>query len=115
MKPKDFKTLQTLWYQKLKDAGFEDIEDTNGGLKSPSFRTNALRDMEAVFDYFNRLSARVMADEDLSKNHRKVLQLYCTGIRLEGPNGICEQTGYSARGIQKLIKRYTQDYLRQTE
>lgn len=27
--PQNFKTLQKLWYKKLRDAGFEDIEDTN--------------------------------------------------------------------------------------
>jgi hypothetical protein len=54
------KKLQTLWYKKLRDSGFEDIEKSDGSLKDEvdlRTRKKALHDQENRLTYYRMASA----------------------------------------------------------
>ena len=110
---KPSRALQAQWNAKLKASGFEDIEDSAGRLKSPDGRTIAFESQELIRDFFLSLSSWLNDKDspaDVPADHRKILELYINGVHVKGENGICEQTGYSDRGVRYVIEKYSKPF-----
>lgn len=81
-----FKELQAEWYQKLADAGFEDIEDvrrSDAPLKSwhdYRFRQAADVRVETTRAYYERAQVLLHEGRFPTATHRRIWELHCTGL-----------------------------------
>jgi len=114
---KEFKKLNDKWYTKLKKSGFQDVENFNGSLKEPDTRTNAYATRRETLAFYQKLSTWLQTAK-ISKEHRKILELYCQGIQITSKDRIVNNTvipakpsiatitGWSDRGIRGVIYKY---------
>lgn len=108
----DFKVLNKLWKQKLKDTGFTDLEDDKGNLASKDHRTKAFANPEATIIFYTLLT-EYLHSKPLSERDRQILELYNNGIYITGKNGIIEQTGWSDRTIRNVIAKHKKIFLKE--
>lgn len=73
------KTLQKIWYDKLKDDGFKDIEDSKHRLKYKDSRTQSFKDQDVIKNFFLDLDY-YLSTQEIKPLHRKILELYTEGI-----------------------------------
>ena len=103
-KSKEFKELQTKWYKKLKDDGFNDLEDRYGNLFQHNLRTIAWRNHDAIREFFfsldEYLNITIVPDRD-----RTVLALWSDGMYLVD---ITKITEIPYPTIKKIIYKYRQ-------
>lgn len=99
----DPKILQQLWQQKLKDSGFEDIEDSKGRLKQYDRRTQAFDNRDMVLEFYSRLDEFLNTCQTLDATHRRILELYSDGVH----NTVIQtQIGLSRARIQQILRMY---------
>lgn len=82
-KTKKFKLLQTKWYKKLADAGFEDIERDENTLKaSTDIRTvrQAYIDQEERQTYYSIAKEFLNSHRFKTEEEREIWRLHCEGI-----------------------------------
>jgi hypothetical protein len=93
--PKDLKSLQKIWYAKLKKSGFDDIESENGQLRGDASRYIAENPhpnlWEATADYY-RLANSFLYDNRFDTELEKTIWEY-------------HANGLSARNIAKVLKQ----------
>jgi hypothetical protein len=88
MKPcnkKGFKELQRIWYEKIKEKGFEDIEDTKNPERplkcwhSFKFKLKPIVQTNAQKDFFEMASGLLHSFHFKTKHYRKIWRLFCEG------------------------------------
>lgn len=100
-----FKKLQKKWYQKLNEAGFEDIEDAEGRLKAtthPRTVKRALSDREERETYYNIARDFLNNHKFESQTEESVWELHCEGI---GYRTIAQKLGEKDRRIYDVLVR----------
>lgn len=76
---KQFKQLKDEWYKKLKDSGFNDIEDEFGLLKHHDIRTQAWINQKRIQAFFLALDDYLTNQPGIYPKDRKVLELWSEG------------------------------------
>ena len=107
----DFKKLNRVWRERLKDSGFIDLEDEKGNLFAKDHRTLAFTDPSATITFFSLLNEYLHASSNISDRDRIILELYSNGIYITGKNGIVEQTGWSDRTVRNVIAKHKKVFL----
>lgn len=81
---KKFLALQAKWDKKLKDSGFEDIEQRDGNLKRWSLdKTVFQRERDSAKEEYYRLAGHFLYDHEFeSEKDRKVWELHAEGNSL---------------------------------
>ncbi len=79
---KEFKKLQISWYKKLKEEGFENLEDVNENLYYPNLRTIAWRNRDSIREFFFKLDDYLHKVKGIPRKHRNVLKKWSEGIYL---------------------------------
>lgn len=102
---KVFKALQDEWSKKLKESGFEDIENSKEGLKQHERRTISFQNRDIIENFFTDLG-HYISTHKLPIKDRSILELYIKGTRITGKNGIIDQLGWSRRTIHYTIAKY---------
>lgn len=99
------KKLTKLWYGKLKESGFDDIEDTRHK-DSPLFVWHSLKwqqcspeKVEAIQTYYAQANDLLNTYEFENETHRKIWELHCEGA--------------SKRKIERTISSYEKTYKRE--
>lgn len=104
---KGFKQLQKLWYQKLAQSGFNDIEYPNGMIKVHNLRTQAFEQRDQISEFFTRLE-KFLRDNEVSRQERDILVLYSQGTHLNKIHKILNIKPWSAKGVitkyRKIIR-----------
>jgi hypothetical protein len=97
--------LQNLWYKKLKDTGFNDIETTNGFLKNPDIRTINWQNREKILEFYLALDS-FLNHCIIPMQDRLIMELYSEGVFVTGKNGIAKQANISIRTTWRIISYY---------
>jgi Mor family transcriptional regulator len=105
MNEKDFLAIQKEWAKRLRESGFNDIEDFKGRLKSPDKRTIAFQNQERIREFHIQL-ADYLATFAVPELHKQILEMYTQG---EYAVRIAKKLNYSERWIRKIIKRYQKE------
>lgn len=100
---KEFKLLQSKWYAKLAEEGFDDIEDKNEMLKQPNRRTIAWKNRDVIRDFYDSVNDFLRNNKKLSKKHRNVLELWAKGIYLVK---IAEQFSIPLITVKSIVRKY---------
>lgn len=112
---KQFKELESEWYSKLKEAGFNDIEDTKREDR-PLKEWHISRFRNSSNDVRNRFKAeyyieasRFLEEFDFKNDKERVVwQLHSAGHSTrEIEKSKNKAKGYSRPNVQKIIKKYT--------
>jgi DNA-binding CsgD family transcriptional regulator len=104
--------LQILWYSKLKEEGFKDLEDPHQRLKNPDNRTLGFQSRELVTERIDRMLGWLATGPQLSDTWRNILELYCEGKYIKDiaeQTGVCRWTVRNAinYGIKQMSKVWT--------
>jgi uncharacterized protein YerC len=106
---KDFDALQREWYQRLKDDGFVDIENSKGELKAHGSQKDLerLRDwntegIRIVSDYYSRAGEFLNVHAFTSLADRAVWRLHSEGI---GYHKIAARLGISYSAVLRTVHR----------
>lgn len=99
LKPKDqrYKDLEKIWYDKLKQEGFQDAEDRNTGLLKEwdfNFFRNQFDPIQysATLRYYEEARRLLLSYTFKDEGHKQVWELHCEGL--------------SERTISSKISRY---------
>lgn len=99
MKQKDqqYKDLQKLWYNKIQQGGFKDIEDTKTGLLK-----------EWNFNFFRNQFSRVKYESTLEYYEKAKQILLSYGFKTDTQKRVWELhcEGFSERKIAVVVKTY---------
>lgn len=98
-----FRELQSRWYDKLKESGFNDIENKKEKLKEYDRRTIAFDNRDAIRDFFIRLDHFITKSHTLPPPHKKILELYSNGLYL---SEIAQQMNCSRSKIKLVVYHY---------
>ncbi len=101
-----FKKINKEWRKRLKNDGFQDIEDASENLEQYDRRTIAFENRDRILEFFLKLDHYLTNTKGIPKKHRQILELYSAGTYIKGPNGIIEQTGLSDKQVRNIIKKY---------
>lgn len=103
---KQYRELQAVWYKKLKEQGFEDIEDTSKSDR-PLEAWHSLRFQKVVGvqvdmtqAYYYRAKELLNTYQFKNKTHQRVWELHCEGL--------------SKREIAEEIKNLEKTYKRES-
>jgi hypothetical protein len=99
----ELQTLRSQWYQKLKDEGFKDIEDSKGRLKRHDTRTIAFENRELIRQFHMDLASYLDSQPDISQTEYRVLELYSQGSRIIK---IAELVNRHKSTVHTIIKNY---------
>lgn len=94
--------LKRIWYQKLKDSGFEDIETISGVLKTYDRRTIAFENREVILAFHLDL-VTYLNEATLSDRERKVLELFSDGKYL---CEIANDCSITRQWVSKIINKH---------
>jgi len=95
---KDLKTLQSEWYEKLKNEGFEDIEDTENRTKT---MVRAFKD-ESKLAYYEKANAFLEDYEFDSPEDAIVWRYHCIG---KATRQIASELEISKSHADRIIQR----------
>ena len=98
-----FKDLQSQWYKKLKQNGFNDIENSKEEISSINRRTARFDDRDLVLSFFISVDHFITENPDLPKLHRQILVHYSDGIKLIE---IAPKVKKSVIRVKQIISRY---------
>lgn len=100
---KTYAELKAIWDKKLKDSGFEDIEDSHGRLKQPDTRTISFQNRDTFLDFYLALDTYLETHKDIPPLDRRVLELHSCGI----PNvEIAKRVGRGKTQVKVRIRKY---------
>lgn len=96
-----FRRTQALWYRRLYDAGFEDLEVQDR--RSVDTRNAAVRDREAVTTYY-RIAAQLLHEgEFASARDRAVWEMHVEGL---SRREIARKMTLNHKTVDRVIHRY---------
>jgi phosphopantothenoylcysteine synthetase/decarboxylase len=78
-----YKKLKSRWYKKLRDSGFNDIENEDGSLKAevdPRTVANAMNTKESRVEYYEKATEFLATYKGFTAEQRKIWSLHCTGL-----------------------------------
>ena len=104
----ELEDVKKFWYDKLKKSGFVDIEDSKQRLKSPNIRTLAYTNQEIIREFFLKLDSFLNENKKIPALHRKVLEHYSNGERI---NSIAKVVDRTTRTVNRIITRYKREVL----
>ena len=100
----DYHQLREHWYQKLKESGFVDIEDTKGNLKDTWTRGLGFKNQRKICQFFLKLD-QFINENQIPEIYKKIIDLYSKGICSD--KGVKKhlnlKNGYQ---IKKILNRY---------
>ena len=96
------KKLKRVWYQHLKDSGFEDIETPNGMIKTYDRRTIAFENREVILAFHLDLET-YLNETKLNDLERKVLELFSEGKYL---CEIADECSITRQWVSKIINKH---------
>ena len=103
-------SLQQEWAQKLKDSGFNDIENKKGQIKTPDLRTQNFQDREILLEFFLSLDNYLTNTTDsIHPAKRRILELYSAGTYIKV---IAKTMSLSTATVKNVIKHYKDQVLR---
>jgi len=110
----DFKSLQKLWYKKLKDSGFEDIEDFEGcRILKRSFSAytwqHTQQDFDEIQDYF-RLAGQFYYEHRFeNKLEKEIWRLHSEGVSYREIAEILRthKQKVNKDSVQKIVSKYS--------
>lgn len=108
--PEDYLSLLRFWRQKLKDSGFNDIENENGVLKDSKFGYRIYEDTDSMYvtaksQYFY-LAAEFLNDHKFDNEiDKKVWELHCEGATCQEITKITNQHRTTANRMILKFKR----------
>ncbi len=107
---KEFKKLQAKWYKKLKNSGFEDIEDTKGYLKEWSSKylkkSNGGVKAKAKEEYY-RLTGQFLYDHKFeSPLEKRIWRMHAEGMSGESITAIlkAKKVNIYHNKVKRIIK-----------
>lgn len=100
---KEFKELRSVWYNKLKESNFKDLEDQYGNLYSHDIRTIAWKNKEVIREFFFALDEYLEHKARIPHKHWIVLRNWSAGMYLIE---ISRKTRTSVRTIDRIIAKY---------
>lgn len=117
-----FLKLQSEWYQKLRESGFQDIEKSDGYLKSYDRRTIAFENRDRIMKFHTDLEHilywRAPDVGPLTLAHT-ILLLYCQGVKLIQIEKIChchiKKVSEVIRGWKDYYEKYNQFFHLESE
>jgi hypothetical protein len=80
---RELSRLTKFWYEKLRSTGFQDIEQTDGNLKSWECHVWAKRSqstLDAKQQYFSRARELLEAYRFDNPTHKRIWELHCDGL-----------------------------------
>lgn len=101
--------LQRLWYRKLKDSGFKDIEHSSGALDrsyTKSKRTQV--EIEVIQYYYSMASALLNDHKFVDPIEKTIWEYYSEGMSAREISEVLEQAGVKKKRhvtVSKIIKR----------
>ncbi len=103
-KSKDFQALQKTWYKKLKQEGFEDIEQADGHLKLWSayyFRSKYKTDGDVLFqqakEEYYRLARQFLHEKSFEDiRTKRIWELHSEGMSIRNIVKVLKQEGHVA-------------------
>jgi hypothetical protein len=99
----DYQQLRKLWYQKLKESGFVDIEDTKGNLKDTWTRGLGFKNQRKICEFFLKLD-HYLNQNEIPLSHKQILSLYSQGIYItEIQKRLKLEKRYQ---VKKILKQY---------
>lgn len=105
---KKFKDLKSKWYKKLADTGFDDIEDSEGDIKSKGDAKvikNALQDKEQRETYYSIAREFLETYNFENDTAKDIWRLHCEGL---GKLSIAKElniTAYTAETITVKLRK----------
>lgn len=113
---KEYKKLESIWDKKLKDSGFEDIEQKDGNLKSWSKRkfwlnikNTRYEDRKVSYDSeeeYYRMAGHFLYEYEFSSKREKLMwSLHAEGATMVGIAKILKQKGYKHFGGKSNVGR----------
>lgn len=80
----ELEELKIIWYQRLKDSGFDDLEENKRGRSAYQFervsglgsRWPVLRNKFCSFEFYRILGIYIQHCDKVKKRHKKVLEYY---------------------------------------
>ncbi len=97
------KTIQEEWYEKLTQAGFKDIEDKKGNLKTYDRRTIAFDNRAAICEFFTQLTHYLTNHPEIEEPEKSILILYSEGFYV---TQIQKALRIDQWSVKRVIKRY---------
>jgi len=78
---KDLKDLQSIWYKKLKDNGFNDIEDTSTeGRLLKSWHSFRYKEDEEKTVYYEKAHDILNSHHFKKEEYRAIWEMHCEGL-----------------------------------
>lgn len=100
-----FKQIQKLWYTRLEEAGFEDIEKPNGELRveiHPHYKELAFKERE-IRENYTQLAQDMLWNFDFkTESHRTIWELHVDGIPIRS---IGQTLGLTRNQVWPVIKK----------
>jgi hypothetical protein len=110
-KTKNFKELNAIWKEKLKESGFEDIENEHGQITEFNPRSNAFKMRNATEEFYNLLRT-YLNTAVIPNRDRAILELYLEGFPVQGAKSIMSETGWSRRTVHYVISHHKVIFLK---
>lgn len=104
-KPKDLKSVKSIWYKKLKKSGFYDIEENEHKLKrydADYFLHLGVDKATETSQYYSNCEEFLRKHLFFSKSDRYIWRLHCTGMT---EVQIAKQIGVHESTISRVLSR----------
>lgn len=99
----EFKALEKVWYAKLKESGFRDIEatgNTHGIMWNPTDHTGCKYTIESVFEYYRTLGLYAHHATFKTAKIRHIMLMYANGGTMRGMSKV---TGINKDKLQRTV------------
>lgn len=107
-----FKHIERVWEEKLRQSGFEDIENNVGRLKqnaANSYRTSIVTVIENKLRYFELLGHHLHEESFMDEVHKLVMQRRSEGVTIKNI-GIEIKQIWGKRSYRGTIRKIIQHY-----
>jgi DNA-directed RNA polymerase specialized sigma24 family protein len=101
------KQLQAHWYRKLKDDGFEDIEDPDTGFLKTWTGYREFRVDKAAYYRLAQLTLASRRMARFSRTRRAIWRLHAKGLSY---TEIVQELGVSDQQVQRAVKAVRQEF-----
>ncbi len=104
-KCKECKALQKKWATKLESSGFEDQEHVNGGWFYHNERSVHFESRDVILKFFLKLDSWLHT-ADITRKHRRILELYSDGKFINSDDGIAIKVKLNEKTVRTIIEKY---------
>lgn len=111
----EFEKLKKVWYQKLKESGFKDIESKNGSVGRGAPRVDNITEVqqEAIKEYYSMTRHFLTEHKFESEQDRFIWEQYSEGLSVRDISKLLKQQGikkqkdavwYVVKRLEKIMK-----------